>query len=222
MLRRLLYVLGLLIASGLFLYFILGMRVEFTGNMEYRRITWGSERRHIDAAIEASRASQPVVNQPGLVADPTAVPSPASQIPSRPLRLFLSPTQSPIGPISAVLIATEFILRRPLQPSGPRKVYLAFGSSRLGLGLRPSVLAKGEPTPSNSGATKKPSRLTIRPRVANCGPSPTRLRSMRRWAAPARARHPFIMRDWFTRWEPRAICTACTLPRASRNGRRTF
>jgi outer membrane protein assembly factor BamB len=62
MLRRILYALGLLIVGVAAvlaeLYFVQGMRIEFTGNMEYKRITWGSERRKHDAAIDASRMQQ--------------------------------------------------------------------------------------------------------------------------------------------------------------------
>jgi outer membrane protein assembly factor BamB len=60
--RRALQGIGLVIALGLAvlaeLYFVQGMRIVMTGNMQYRGISWGSERRKHDDEIEASRARQ--------------------------------------------------------------------------------------------------------------------------------------------------------------------
>lgn len=53
---------AVLIALGLAalaeLYFVQGMRIVMTGNMKYKSISWGSERREHDEEIEASRARQ--------------------------------------------------------------------------------------------------------------------------------------------------------------------
>jgi outer membrane protein assembly factor BamB len=60
--RRALQGIGLVIALGLAvlaeLYFVQGMRMVMTGNMQYKGISWGSERRKHDDEIEASRARQ--------------------------------------------------------------------------------------------------------------------------------------------------------------------
>src|SRR5580693_5292859 len=60
--RRALQGIGLVIALGLAvlaeLYFVQGMRIVMTGNMQYKGISWGSERRKHDDEIEASRARQ--------------------------------------------------------------------------------------------------------------------------------------------------------------------
>ena len=55
----------LAIAALAELYFVQGTRVEFTGNMKFRRIVWGSERKKREAELEASRAQQqPAPAQP--------------------------------------------------------------------------------------------------------------------------------------------------------------
>jgi outer membrane protein assembly factor BamB len=74
--RRALQGIGLVIALGLAvlaeLYFVQGMRIVMTGNMQYKGISWGSERRKHDDEIEASRARQRA----------EAAPSPAARIES--------------------------------------------------------------------------------------------------------------------------------------------
>jgi outer membrane protein assembly factor BamB len=60
--RRALQGIGLVIALGFAvlagLYFVQGMRIVMTGDMQYKGISWGSDRRKHDAEIEASRARQ--------------------------------------------------------------------------------------------------------------------------------------------------------------------
>ena len=60
--RRALQGIGLVIALALAalaeLYFVQGMRIVMTGDMQYKGISWGSDRRKHDAEIEVSRARQ--------------------------------------------------------------------------------------------------------------------------------------------------------------------
>ncbi len=117
MLRRILYVLGLLIvgiaAVLAELYFVQGMRIEFTGNMQYKRITWGSERSKHDAAIDASRMQQTM--QP-LTTPPEAIPA----------ILTTTPAAAKIAPVS---YWTDFrgphrdgvYSESPSRPTGPAR-----------------------------------------------------------------------------------------------------
>src|SRR5690349_2967562 len=65
MLRRILIGLGALIvaiaAAGAELYFVQGLRPVFTGDMQYKGLSWGSDRKKHDAEIEASRTAQSTV-----------------------------------------------------------------------------------------------------------------------------------------------------------------
>jgi outer membrane protein assembly factor BamB len=60
MLRRALLGIAVVVGLGLAtlaeLYFVQGLRPDFTGNMQYKGLIWGSERRKHDAELEASRA----------------------------------------------------------------------------------------------------------------------------------------------------------------------
>ena len=67
-------VIGLAAATLAELYFVQGMRIEFTGNMQYRRVTWGSEVKHRDAAVEESRKIQPAAA--ALVPEAPIAPAP--------------------------------------------------------------------------------------------------------------------------------------------------
>jgi outer membrane protein assembly factor BamB len=140
MLRRLLYVvggvLGIVLAVGLGLYYIAGMRVEFTGNMQYRRITWGSERRRNDAAIEASRAAQqaaPKVAQPAPIAVPIATTAaPARIVPVSYWTDFRGPHRD--GVYSEAAISTDWptqgLPRLWKQPIGAGFASFSFGEGR--------------------------------------------------------------------------------------------
>jgi outer membrane protein assembly factor BamB len=95
MLRRILYGFGLLIVAAVAifaeLYFIQGMRVEFTGNMEYKRIVWGSELKQRDAAIEASRKQQQST---------TPIAAPQETTPAVPAIAMMKPAPAKIVPAS--------------------------------------------------------------------------------------------------------------------------
>jgi outer membrane protein assembly factor BamB len=60
------------------LYFVQGLRIVMTGDMQYKSISWGSDRRKHDAEIEASRARQR--SQPETPPAPQIVASPAVSI----------------------------------------------------------------------------------------------------------------------------------------------
>jgi outer membrane protein assembly factor BamB len=69
------------------LYFVQGMRVDMTGNMKYKRITWGSELRKHDADLEASRARQraetPAPSHVEVPSGSVEAPLPTAPVPPR-------------------------------------------------------------------------------------------------------------------------------------------
>jgi outer membrane protein assembly factor BamB len=91
MLRRVLLGFGALIlivaATGAELYFIQELRPVFSGNMEFQRWSWGSERKRNEAAIEASRRQQHWGDPP-----PDVPPSAPGKTPNNPI--------TPIIPVS--------------------------------------------------------------------------------------------------------------------------
>ncbi len=70
-------VIGLALATLAELYFVQGLRIEFTGNIQYKRVVWGSEIKQRDAAIEASRAQQRSQSAPNAQATREATPQQA-------------------------------------------------------------------------------------------------------------------------------------------------
>jgi outer membrane protein assembly factor BamB len=131
--------LGLAIIVGLAaatlgeLYFVQGMRIEFTGNMQYRRITWGSEVKHRDTAVEESRKVQPApapVPETPVAAVPAAAP--VKIVPASYWTDFRGPHRD--GVYSEEAISTDWPAQGPprlwRQPIGGGFASFSFGEGR--------------------------------------------------------------------------------------------
>jgi outer membrane protein assembly factor BamB len=147
--RRALQGIGLIIALGLIvlaeLYFVQGMRIVMTGNMQYKGISWGSDRRKHDAEIEASRARQRAekpVSQPASY-PPIVPPSPIAATdrirnpiaPATPVSYwtdFRGPNRD--GVYSEAAISTDWPAQGPprlwKQPIGGGYASISFGEGR--------------------------------------------------------------------------------------------
>ena len=103
-------VIGLAAATLAELYFVQGMRIEFTGNMQYRRVTWGSEVKHRDVAVEESRKIQPAA-QPVPEAPIAAAPVPVKIVPASYWTDFRGPNRD--GVYSEAAISTDWPVQGP-------------------------------------------------------------------------------------------------------------